>query len=111
MLPSGRQPVFTNRVSWAVMHMERAGLLERVRRAVYRLTVEGERRLAQAPAQVDLAVAPYLPGLRRMVEEGACGVAGKEYPRPHCPTNQRIPLRRRWTVPPGNCAVRWKPTC
>ncbi len=27
MLPSGRQPVFTNRVSWAVFYMERAELL------------------------------------------------------------------------------------
>ena len=34
MLPSGRQPVFTNRVSWAVVHREHAGLLERVRRGV-----------------------------------------------------------------------------
>ena len=41
MLPSGRQPVFTNRVSWAVIYIERAGVLERVRRGVYRLTQEG----------------------------------------------------------------------
>ena len=24
LLPSGRQPVFTNRVSWAIIHMERS---------------------------------------------------------------------------------------
>ena len=53
MLPSGRQPVFTNRVSWAVMYMERAGLVQRVRRGVYRLTAEGEQLLAQAPARID----------------------------------------------------------
>ena len=34
MLPSGRQTVFVNRVSWAVIYMERAGLLERVRRGM-----------------------------------------------------------------------------
>ena len=34
MLPSGRQTIFVNRVSWAVLDMERAGLLERVRRGV-----------------------------------------------------------------------------
>ena len=27
MLPSGRQSVFANRMSWVVIHMERAGLL------------------------------------------------------------------------------------
>ena len=54
MLPSGRQPVFTNRVSWSVIHMERAGLLQRVRRAVYQLTAEGERLLSRAPARIDL---------------------------------------------------------
>ena len=38
LLPSGRQPVFTNRISWAVIYMTRAGLLKKVRRGVYRLT-------------------------------------------------------------------------
>ena len=54
MLPSGRQTVFVNRVSWAVIYMERAGLLERVRRGVYRLTQEGEGLLAREPSRIDL---------------------------------------------------------
>ena len=54
MLPSGRQAVFVNRVSWAVIYMERAGLLVRVRRGVYRLTQEGERLLSRKPARIDL---------------------------------------------------------
>ena len=33
--------------------MERAGLVQRVRRAVYRLTAEGERLLAREPSRVD----------------------------------------------------------
>ncbi len=52
--PSGQQTVFENRVSWAVMHVERAGLLERVRRGVYQLTDEGERLLSRAPSRIDL---------------------------------------------------------
>ena len=35
LLPSGRQPVFVNRVSWALLHLARAGLSERVRRGVW----------------------------------------------------------------------------
>ena len=52
-LTSGRQTVFANRVSWALPGIERAGLVERVRRAVYRLTAEGEHLLAQEPTRVD----------------------------------------------------------
>ena len=52
--PSGRQGVFVNRVSWAVIYMERAGLLERVRRGVYRLTQEGERLLSRKPSRIDM---------------------------------------------------------
>lgn len=53
MLPGGRQTVFVNRVSWAVIYMERAGLVERVRRAVYQLTPEGEQLLSSQPPVVD----------------------------------------------------------
>ena len=56
IVPSGRQSVFTNRVSWAVIHMARAGLVERVRRGVYRLTKAGEQVLSQDPARIDMRV-------------------------------------------------------
>ena len=54
LLPSGRQPVFTNRISWAILYLGRAGLVEKVRRGVWRLTVEGERVLDQAPPRIDM---------------------------------------------------------
>ena len=50
LLPNGRQPVFVNRVSWALIHLSRAGLSERVRRSVWRLTTEGEKLLANEAA-------------------------------------------------------------
>ena len=56
MLPSGRQSVFDNRVGWALTHMGRAGLVERVRRAVYRLTADGRGLLSRAPNRVDISV-------------------------------------------------------
>ena len=43
-LPSSRQTVFVNYASWAVIYMERAGLLERIRHGVYRVTNDGERQ-------------------------------------------------------------------
>ena len=54
LLPNGRQPVFVNRVSWALIHLGRAGLSERVRRGVWRLTTEGEKLLANAPPRIDM---------------------------------------------------------
>ena len=61
MLPSGRQPMFVNRVSWAVIYMERAGLVERVRRTVYRLTPEGEKVLSSVPVRIDLNLLRQYP--------------------------------------------------
>ena len=54
MLPSGRQSVFANRVSWAVKYLERAGLTERVRRGVWRLTTEGRELLKGTPSRIDV---------------------------------------------------------
>lgn len=53
MVASG-QSRFALRVNWAIVEMKQAGLLDRVRRANYRLTEEAGKLLAQAPARVDL---------------------------------------------------------
>lgn len=60
-LPSGRQTVLANRVGWALLGMERAGLVQRVRRAVYRLTDEGGRLLSRNLERVDDQVLATYP--------------------------------------------------
>ncbi len=55
-LPSGRQSVLANRVSWAAIHMARAGIVERTGRGVYRLTRSGEDLLSETPSRVDMNV-------------------------------------------------------
>ena len=62
MIPSGRQSLFVNRVSWAITYMERAGLLKRVRRGIYRLTQEGERLLSRTPSRIDMKLLKEYPG-------------------------------------------------
>ena len=42
MLPSGTQSTITNRVSWAVVYMKKAGLLESTRRGYFRITEEAQ---------------------------------------------------------------------
>jgi restriction system protein len=54
MLPSGRQTTFANRTAWANVFLQRAGLLEKASRGVYRITAEGRQVLAERPERVDM---------------------------------------------------------
>lgn len=54
--PSGSVSTLQNRVGWAATYLFRAGLLERPRRAHYRITDRGRAMLAEHPERVDLSV-------------------------------------------------------
>jgi restriction system protein len=56
LIPSGRVTTFQNRVGWATTYLYRAGLIERPRRAVYRITERGRSVLDSNPDRVDLGV-------------------------------------------------------
>jgi restriction system protein len=62
MQPSGQQPVFDNRVTWAVSYMKHAGLLEHTRRGVFRITERGVQVLRQHPARIDVKFLAQFPG-------------------------------------------------
>ena len=107
LLPSGRQPVFTNRVSWAIIHMERSGLVEKVQRGIYRLAAAGEQLLAQSPTRIDLCnsfvtTQRMLRGERRRRRH--------RIPHPHGRTMRWRRRRKHWTMPPRNYVNRWRPT-
>jgi restriction system protein len=55
-LPSGRDKTFRNRVGWALTGIYQAGLVDRPRRAIYRLNDRGRKVLAEEPDRVDLRV-------------------------------------------------------
>jgi Mrr N-terminal domain len=61
LLPSGSQPLFTNRVAWAVTHLAQAGLLDRPARGVTEVTARGQEVLAQCPDRVDMRVLRQFP--------------------------------------------------
>jgi restriction system protein len=52
-IPSGGFPLFNNRIHWAKTYMIKAGLVEQVRRGVFRATERGRRLLATNPAHID----------------------------------------------------------
>lgn len=61
LLPSGRQPVFDNRVSWARTYLTKAGLLAKTRRGYYRITPRGEQVLREQPQKINNAYLKRFP--------------------------------------------------
>ncbi len=54
LLPTGNQSRLDNRVGWARTHLKKAGLLDYVRRGVFRITERGQEVLKQNPPTVNL---------------------------------------------------------
>lgn len=61
MLPSGRQRRFDNRVAWAKVYLEQAGLLTSSRRAHFVIADDGLRLLAQEPGRIDISLLEKYP--------------------------------------------------
>lgn len=53
LLPSGRQPIFDNRVAWAKSYMKQAGLVETTRRGYFKITKRGLEVLEKKPQLID----------------------------------------------------------
>jgi restriction system protein len=54
LLPSGSQPVFTNRIAWARSHLTMAGLLEKTGRGRFRITQRGKEALSSNPSTINM---------------------------------------------------------
>ena len=79
MLPSRKMTTYANRVAWALSYLSIAGLLERARRGVYRLTPEGEAVLQNPPPRIDMKFLDRYPAYaewrRGSRSEGAAPVS------------------------------------
>jgi restriction system protein len=64
LLPSGKQPLFTNRVAWAKFYLKKAGAVENPRRGIYRITALGRQLLKENPDRVDESVLLRIPAFR-----------------------------------------------
>lgn len=53
LLPSGKQPVFRNRVGWANTYMKKAGLIESPKRAHMKISSSGLELLNTNPSRID----------------------------------------------------------
>ncbi len=54
LLPSGTQPVLTNRIAWARAHLTMAGLLEKTGRGAFRITQRGKDAIASNPSTINM---------------------------------------------------------
>ena len=83
-LPSGRQPTFYNRVSWARGYLKQAGLLEPTRHNHMIISDRGSQVLSSAPPKIDMKFLEQFPEYLafrervRPVKEGAPDAAESE---------------------------------
>ena len=54
LLPSGKQPIFDNRVGWATTYLKKAGVVETPKRALYRINDRGLEVINEKPDRVDI---------------------------------------------------------
>lgn len=55
-LPSGRAPLFYNRVAWAIFHLRKAGLFSTPKRAHFQISALGRSVVDRSPSRIDLAL-------------------------------------------------------
>jgi restriction system protein len=91
MLPSGRQTTFANRTAWANVFLQRAGLLEKARRGVYRISKEGRRILAEAPERIDMRFLERYPAYVQWRQRSAAGRGGDVGAISEAPDTARTP--------------------
>ena len=65
LLPSGKQPLFRNRVGWARSYMAKAGLIDSVKRGRYTISSRGKSVLKEKPKDIDAA---YLMKFKEFVD-------------------------------------------
>jgi restriction system protein len=71
LLPSGKQPVFANRVHWAKFHLGKAGLVEATRRGHFKITPRGMALLDEGPDLINIRLLGRFPEFRAFREHVA----------------------------------------
>lgn len=86
LLPSGRQPLFDNRVGWARTYLKKAGLIETPQRGTVRITERGKKVLANKPSKINREFLSQFPEFQQWMEESRPSPgesAQKDFPPVH----------------------------
>ena len=76
LLPSGKQTVFANRVTWAGVYLAKAGLVEKPSRGKYLLTESGRQALNQTALEIDNSYLMQFPSFAAFMQ--SAGAVSKE---------------------------------
>ena len=60
-LPSGRQAIFTNRVAWAKVYLQKAGILESPEKGYFRISARGRKVLEDSPERITIGYLERFP--------------------------------------------------
>lgn len=61
LLPSGKEPIFKNRVGWSRTHLKKAGLLDYPNRACFKITSRGKELLETQPTGINMSLLKQYP--------------------------------------------------
>ena len=61
LIPSGQQPRFYNRISWARTYLKKAGLIENPKRGYFKITSRGKDVLNSKPTRIDMKFLKQFP--------------------------------------------------
>ena len=108
-IPSGRVTRLQNRVGWAATYLYRCGLLDRPRRAHYRITQRGREVLSANPDRVDLSVLEQFPELKDSASAARCLLRRRSLR--HRKRMSRRPRRSGWRARMPNLDRRLPRNC
>ena len=89
LLPSGKQPIFSNRVHWARTYLDKAGAIKRTRRSHFEITDRGKQLLADNPERIDVEVLKQFPEFIAFQTPKAIDETGSSITTP--PTSPELP--------------------
>lgn len=78
LIPSGQSTVFANRVGWARTYLKKAGLIEAVARARYKVTPRGKDLLGTNPSRIDGSVLKHYPEFLEFIKPRNDGGTAEE---------------------------------
>ena len=106
----GHTTKLKDRVSWSITNFLYAGLVERVRRTVYRITPDGKQLLSRDPTRIDLKLLLQYPAYVEWKNRTHGKSPRSERPEQQDSESGETP-EETWTVPRGSCAPSLKPRC
>ena len=95
LLPSGRQALFSNRVAWAKVYLQRAGILDGTRRAHFHITERGRETVRAGPERITISYLLQFPEFvefrtraKEETDEGETPLTERDEPADETPEEQ-----------------------